>query len=107
MNRSLFCFVALAALAAAPPESKEPFHKLSPEQRLQRVEKLAGAGGKPFVPVTRADLTGALVERGAVEAADVSEIVSPVNTTIKWVIDDGSPVKKGQRLLELDDSAIR
>lgn len=56
-----------------------------------------------------------VVERGALESAENSEIVcrvkagtkgSTVATTIKWVIDDGSHVKKGQLVAELDDSGM-
>ena len=56
-----------------------------------------------------------VVEHGALEAAENSEIVcrvkarnqaSTVSTTIKSVIDDGSQVEKGQLLVELDDSGL-
>src|SRR5207302_2555826 len=53
-----------------------------------------------------------IVERGALESADNNDIScrvkagtknSTVATTIKSVIDDGSHVKKGDLLVELDD----
>ena len=56
-----------------------------------------------------------IVERGALESAENSDIVcrvkagtkgSTVATTIKWVIDDGSHVKRGQVVAELDDSGL-
>jgi multidrug resistance efflux pump len=57
----------------------------------------------------------AIVERGALEAATNADIVCKVkarsqntqnSTTIKWVINDGSHVKKGQLLADLDDSGL-
>src|SRR5262245_17544575 len=56
-----------------------------------------------------------ITERGALEAADNRDVYcrvkarsqqSTVATTIKWVIDDGSLVKPGQLLVELDDSGL-
>jgi multidrug resistance efflux pump len=56
-----------------------------------------------------------VVERGTLESAENKDVVCRVKagsrgtyaTTIRWVIDDGSLVQKGQMLLELDDSAIQ
>lgn len=94
-------------------EALERFVKLSPQERLARVEK--ALGGKALIPVTRDDIDITLVERGVIDAAEISDIICRVKasaggqaaTTLKWLIDDGSLVKKGQRLLELDDSAWR
>jgi multidrug resistance efflux pump len=56
-----------------------------------------------------------IVERGALESADNRDIVcrvkagtknSTVASTIKWVIDDGSIVEAGDKLVELDDSGL-
>jgi multidrug resistance efflux pump len=56
-----------------------------------------------------------IVERGALESADNAEIScrvkartqgSTVATTIKWVVEDGTPVRKGELLAELDDSGL-
>lgn len=63
--------------------------------------------------VNRETLLVTVTERGALESAENSEIVcrvkaktqSGVASTIKWVIDDGTEVKKGQLLVELDDSS--
>jgi multidrug resistance efflux pump len=61
----------------------------------------------------RLELT--IVERGALEAATNADIVCKVkarsqntqnSTTIKWVIDDGCHVKKGELLADLDDSGL-
>jgi HlyD family secretion protein len=58
----------------------------------------------------------AIVERGTLESAENSEIVcrvkasgkgSMVSTTIRWIIDDGTQVVRGQKLIELDDSGLQ
>ncbi len=135
-SASLFLMVLLVLLvlaatdsrnrAADEPERSEPAHlsrqealeqfrKMSPEQRLQWVEKTAGRG-QPFVAVVCADLDVTVVERGTLDPSDASDIVCRIKarpgsistaSTIKWVIDEGTSVKKGQRLLELDDSGLR
>ncbi len=57
-----------------------------------------------------------IVERGQMESAENRDVLCRVKagskgsmtaTTIKWVIDDGSPVKKGQLICELDDSGLQ
>ena len=58
------------------------------------------------------DLT--VVERGTLESADNRDIICRVKagskgsyaSTIKWVIDDGTLVRKGQLLMVLDSSAL-
>jgi RND family efflux transporter MFP subunit len=111
---TLFIFLALALVAADQPASSRQdllnrFRKMSAEERLQHAEKVIGA--KSLVGVTRADLDLTVTERGSLESADATDIVCPVKsragTTVKWVIDDGSRVKKGDRLLELDSTALR
>jgi multidrug resistance efflux pump len=65
------------------------------------------------VQFDRLELT--VVERGAMESADNRDIYcrvksgaknSTISTTIKSVVDDGSFVKKGQLIVELDDSGL-
>jgi HlyD family secretion protein len=65
--------------------------------------------------VQRERLELTVIERGALESADNRDVYcrvksgaknSTVATTIKSVIDDGSKVKKGQLLVELDDSGL-
>lgn len=61
-----------------------------------------------FLPVS-------VVERGTLESVENKEVVCRVKagsrgtfaSTIKWVIDDGTMVSKGQLLMELDDSALQ
>lgn len=57
-----------------------------------------------------------IVERGTLEAAENHDILCRVKskskggtaaTTIKWVIDDGTQVKEGDKLVEFDDSALQ
>lgn len=66
--------------------------------------------------VKRENLQLTIIERGALESADNRDILcrvkagnkgSTVATTIKWVIDDGSHVRRGQLLAELDDSGLQ
>lgn len=67
----------------------------------------------PLHVVKREKLLVTIVERGALESAENSEIIcrvkaksqSGIASTIKWVIDDGSDVSKGQLLVDLDDSS--
>lgn len=61
-----------------------------------------------YLPVT-------IVERGTLESAENREVVCKLkagsrgtfSSTIKWVIDDGTIVTKGQLLMELDDSNLQ
>lgn len=64
--------------------------------------------------VKQEDIDLTVVERGAVESADNRDIVCRVKagskgnyaTTIKWVIDDGTLVRRGQPIMILDSSAL-
>ena len=61
-----------------------------------------------YLPVT-------VVERGTLESTDNRDVVCRVKagsrgtfaSTIKWVIDDGTMVTKGQPLMDLDDSNLK
>jgi RND family efflux transporter MFP subunit len=95
-------------------EDLERFRGLDPAERLRLVESRPGA--KPEFPAAaRGDLTAAVVERGSLDAATSADLVSAVKargkdgptTTIKWVVEDGTMVKKGDRLIELDDATLR
>lgn len=66
--------------------------------------------------VKKEKLRVTVVERGTLESAVNRDVTcrvkaktqgSTVATTIKWVIDDGSVVKQGQLLAELDSSALQ
>ena len=64
--------------------------------------------------VKNEDIDLTVVERGALESADNRDIICKVKagskgnyaTTIKWIIDDGTLVKKGQPIMTLDSSAL-
>jgi multidrug efflux pump subunit AcrA (membrane-fusion protein) len=67
----------------------------------------------PVFTVEKQRLKQLIVERGTVESAENSEITCRVKsgakgganaTTIKWVIDDGTQVERGQKIMELDAS---
>lgn len=77
----------------------------------------AGATARPDLILHKVKLEAlpvSVVGKGALESADNRDIVCKVkagskgtfSSTIKWVIDDGSIVAKGQLLIELDDSAL-
>jgi HlyD family secretion protein len=66
--------------------------------------------------VKRESLQLTIIERGALESADNRDVLckvkagskgSTVSTTIKWVIDDGTQVRRGQLLAELDDAGLQ
>jgi multidrug resistance efflux pump len=94
-------FLGLAALATGYLLIQDPFHQTRTDLVLHRVQ------------YENLDLT--IVERGALESGSNSDVFcrvkagaknSTVATTIKWVIDDGSLVKKGDLIVELDDSGL-
>jgi HlyD family secretion protein len=68
-----------------------------------------------FQKVERGPVTQTVVERGELRAANAVDIVCKVRnrgdgkvaTTIRWVIDDGAMVKKGDKIVELDSGAIQ
>jgi HlyD family secretion protein len=92
----------------------ENFRGLDPAERLKLIEKRAGAK-PPFAATTRGDLAVTVIERGSIESANNVDVVCKVKakdkdgiaTTIKWVIDEGTLVKKGDVLVRLDDAAIK
>jgi multidrug resistance efflux pump len=92
----------VGALAAAFVIIQKPFRQSRADLVTHRVRP------------DRLELT--IVERGALESATNNDVYcrvkagaknSTVATTIKWVIDDGSPVKKSDLLVELDDSGLQ
>jgi multidrug efflux pump subunit AcrA (membrane-fusion protein) len=97
------------------PETLERFRKMDPGERLKWAEKTAG--GKLLLhSVKRGDVDVLITERGSLDAADASDVICrlkaqgkgrKVASTIKWLVEDGTQIKKGQRVVELDDTAIR
>src|SRR5438132_4733799 len=82
---------------------------ISPARHAQRADLLTQA-------VHFDKLQTSYTEHGVLAAAVNSDIIcrvkarnhgSTVASTIKWVIDDGSPVHKGDVLVQLDDSGLQ
>jgi HlyD family secretion protein len=70
----------------------------------------------PTATVVRKKLQVTIVERGELASAKNCDIVCTVRaraqnttvaTTIKWLVDDGTEVKKGDKVIELDDSGLQ
>lgn len=69
-----------------------------------------------FQPAAKGKIVFTIVEKGELEAAKNVEITcrvrssgrgNSVASTIKWVIDDGTRVRKGDLLMQLDDAGIK
>lgn len=77
---------------------------------LPTPEKLLGDA--KWYTVDRGNVTRTMVASGEVEAADVTDVVVGLHSpspgvaagVIRWVIDNGKMVKKGDLLVEMDDS---
>ncbi|HYH68974.1 MAG TPA: HlyD family efflux transporter periplasmic adaptor subunit [Urbifossiella sp.] len=118
--------VLVASQAAGqdePPSKARPtrvqieltnFRALEPDDRLKLVAKLAGATDA-FTATRRGDLAAAVVERGTVEPVDYADLACQLKArskegaaaTVWWVVEDGTMVKKGERVLTLDDTAVQ
>src|SRR5262245_32768944 len=57
-----------------------------------------------------------ILVRGDLDSSEVADVVCRVRswsgagtpaTSIKWIIDNGTPVKRGQLLVQLDESGLR
>jgi len=92
----------------------DPWLKLSPAERMLVLDKTP-AQDRVFSPVTRGPLVQTILERGTLQAVQSSAVNcaikstgkgSTVATTIRWVVDDGTWVKKGDMLIVFDDSAL-
>jgi RND family efflux transporter MFP subunit len=104
--------------AKAGPESPDraELRALTPAARMRLIGRLANPA-REFDKVTTGPLIATIVERGSLEPASIREIVFPVkrrrsqgsaaDTLVKWVIEQGTIVKQGDRILELDDSGTR
>ena len=74
----------------------------------KRIDLITHVARKELLPVS-------VTERGTLESAENKDVVCRVKagskgtfaSTIRWVIDDGTLVTKGQLLIELDDSALQ
>ena len=68
----------------------------------------------PTATVKKEKLKVTIVERGTLESADYSDIICKIRakgstfaSTIRWVVEDGTEVKPGDPLIELDDSGFQ
>lgn len=101
-------FVGAALLAVAGGAGYWGYHQYSqPDGPPKNLETQ---------PLAKGDITLTFVEKGELEAARNTEIICQVRasgrgsqsaSSIKWVIDDGSRVKKGDLLVQLEDASIR
>jgi RND family efflux transporter MFP subunit len=100
--------------ALTAQEALERFRRADSAGRLALVSRLP-AGEQDWHTVGHGDVTQTLVERGAVEPVLATDVVCQVRgreggkpaSTIKSVVEDGTLVKKGQLLMELDDAPLR
>lgn len=101
------------AAAAGPPKGLDDLLKLEPAERMKLLGKVVDKE-KDFVTATAGPLKGTVIARGSLESLDTSDIVYRVRPTgknsnaaiIKWVIDEGSFVKKGDVVIEFDSVAL-
>jgi multidrug resistance efflux pump len=118
------CLSLVAAHAGDPPKAlpKNPsttnvldyLHGLAPAERMRFLEKLP-AEERPLVTVKRGAVTQMIVERGTLQAVKSTVINCTVKATkkgstvaaiIKWVVEDGTWVKKGDKLIEFDNAEL-
>jgi HlyD family secretion protein len=79
-------------------------HRLSPPKRMAWLGKVL-IKDRDFKPVPRDGVMLALSEPGIVSTDSMAEVVSLVAGKIRWIASDGATVKKGDRILEIDDRA--
>jgi multidrug resistance efflux pump len=82
---------------------------------------LGQGSGDPYADlqwhtIGRQNLQMTIVERGALESAENADIVcrvkartqgSTIASTVRWLIDAGTEVKQGDKLIELDDAGLQ
>src|SRR5262245_58078208 len=71
---------------------------------------VASDGGPPGLVATRGDLEERLILTGELDAASSENLVGPRTSQwqiqLRWLEEDGTPVKAGQRVAEFDNSAF-
>jgi multidrug efflux pump subunit AcrA (membrane-fusion protein) len=99
------------------PESLGRFRKLSPAERLRLVE-IMDELKEDVAKVTRGlvEPSEEVVERGTLEATRKADLVCTLEPgkqgagnrflTIKWLVENGATVKKGDKLIEFDAGAL-
>ncbi len=88
-----------------------------PERNPSQRRVLAPTEEPAVVKVSRGPVTLTVTERGEIESANRANVVCRVRnenprgdapvTQIRWLIEDATTVKKGDKVVELDDSAIK
>jgi hypothetical protein len=71
--------------------------------------------GLRYAPLERGTIVFTVVEKGELEAVRNTEVICRVRnkpgtwfaTTLKWIIEDGTRVRKGDVVARLEDSALR
>lgn len=84
------------------------FAKLTAHERRQLVDRAEVKA--IWHTVAKGEIIPQLVERGTLEAVQVSDVSCRVKSgeiIIKWVADDGTIVKRGDKILEFDDRFLR
>src|SRR5262249_34308846 len=103
------------ATSATGRDLLERFHRASPAQRKAMFDRLP-ENEDYLHKVQRGDVVLTVVERGTLEPVNARSVTCRVRaraqgggaaTTIKWLVEQGSFVKKGQLVVELDDSALQ
>lgn len=80
----------------------------SPHEPPAPPPKEAPAQNNVAVPERPGDGKTTIVERGTLEPVVVTDVVCGLKTsTVQWVVEDGTKVKKGDRLVALDDARLR
>src|SRR5205814_4281439 len=79
------------------------------EPRAGENPQAARSDDMPVHEVKPGKLEGTVVERGSLEAARVNEIYCQVEevTTIVRIVPEGTAVKEGERVCELDSSRLK
>lgn len=66
--------------------------------------KTGNAGVIPTVEVKKGDLTTKIIATGRIDASIKQEIYSEVSGIVKFAVQEGQQVKKGEMVLQLDDN---
>ena len=109
-------YVPTLARLTGTTSALERFRQATPAERMTLLNRLPGGpatGRTAWYTVQRGDVD-TLVEHGGLDCADTAEIRVKVHArkpgeeaaVIKWIVDNGATVKKGQLLVELDDTEL-
>jgi HlyD family secretion protein len=102
------------AAPKAAPDALERFRQADPAERKALLDKLPDLD-RLYHKVGRGDVVSSLMERGTLEAVQFAEVHcklkdkagSTYASTIKWVVEEGTAVRKGDLLVDLDDSGLK